>query len=96
MRAPGAQGAGPHPLAQRMDQRLQAADMPLAHLLKHPPERALIGQALPTGYPAQHLVGPQRHALTEAARPADQAHHHQERGVAELVEGVRRARVLST
>jgi len=74
-----------------MDQRLQLANVALADLFEQPPNRALIGNAQPAGNPLQDPIGPEHHALTDAACTTHQADEHQKDGIDELV-----LRIVST
>jgi len=88
-RAPGACGPCPHPLAQDMVEGLQLTDVAVADRLEQPPEGGLIRHPWPVRQTLQHLIAPQGDALAEAARPADQADHHQHGGIAQAINGIR-------
>jgi len=84
-RTPGPEGTHPYPLARRMDEALQFADVTLGQFLEDTPHRALVRKPPPPGNTPQHGVGPQHHALADAARPTQQTDQHQKNGVNELI-----------
>lgn len=77
------------PLAQDMIQGLQFTDVAVADRLEQPPEGGVIRHPWPARQALQYLIAPQGDTLAEAARPADQANHHQQGAIDQAIDGIR-------